>query len=254
MTLSLMPSPLVTGRAGEAEASPNRGSLSHRGAPARNLARGDHGRRIGWNDRGDRNGCRHVGRAIAGPAEGRPHRRVLAQGLPRRALRPAAAHRRGTGGSTAAPTPASSSSTRRRRRRSRRSSGSSTRCGSRSGTCSSRDFYGPTAPAPGRRRHQRVVRVPAGGAVAVHRRQGNRHVVEPRLRARGRPQPAREPLRRVRPDAATRRGAAYLDRSQAPARDGHPGGRRRVRLDRLGLGRVVVRLTKDYMHFSHNGH
>ena len=49
------------------------------------------------------------------------------------------------------------------------------------------DFYGPKR---GRaRRRDRVVRMPAGGAVAVHRGQGHRHLVAARLRPRGRRQP-----------------------------------------------------------------
>ena len=59
------------------------------------------------------------------------------------------------------------------------------------------DAYGPARP-PGRRRHQRVVRVPAR-PLAVHGWDGQRLVVEPRVRPRDRPQSCREPIRRLRP-------------------------------------------------------
>ena len=57
-------------------------------------------------------------------------------------------------------------------------------------------------------RHHRVIRVPAGVGLALHRQDEHRHVVEPRLRARGRHQPEREPLHRLRDDA--RPEAAHL--------------------------------------------
>ena len=47
---------------------------------------------------------------------------------------------------------------------------------------------------------------------------------------------------------------AYVDRSRHPQGHGHPGRGRGVPLGRLGLGRLVEGSTKDYMHFSWNGH
>ena len=60
------------------------------------------------------------------------------------------------------------------------------------------DMYGPTPRPSARRRRQRLVRVPPGGAVAVHRRPRHGHLVDARLRPGGRHQPGREPLRRLR--------------------------------------------------------
>ena len=75
-----------------------------------------------------------------------------------------------------------------------------------------------------RRRRQRELRVPAGRAVAVQRRQRHGHLVEPRLRPRARHQPDREPVRRLRHDA--QQEGALVPRSLArPARHGHAGGR-----------------------------
>ena len=103
------------------------------------------------------------------------------------------------------------------------------------------DMYGRAASR--RRRRHRVVRVPPGRAVAVQRRQRDGHLVEARLRPRARHQPGREPVRRLRHDA--RQEGALVPRPLArPARHGHAGRDRRVRLGRLGLGRLVDRLDQ----------
>ena len=67
---------------------------------------------------------------------------------------------------------------------------------------------------------------------------GTGPLVGARLRRGGRPQPGREPLRRLRDDA--RQAGALLPRPlTGAARDGHAGGRAGVRGRGVGLGRLV---------------
>ena len=47
---------------------------------------------------------------------------------------------------------------------------------------------------------------------------------------------------------------SYVNRKKHAPRDGHARGRGGIPLDRLGMGRLVEGDTKDYMHFSWNGH
>jgi hypothetical protein len=102
------------------------------------------------------------------------------------------------------------------------------------------DMYGPPQQSPARWRRQRFVPLPASGPVALHRRRRDGLVVDARLRARDRPQPAREPLRWLRPESRPR-GAAVPRPLATPARNGDPACRRGVSLDRVGLGRLVDR-------------
>ena len=97
------------------------------------------------------------------------------------------------------------------------------------------DVYGPTSRPPARRRRHGVVRVPAGGPVAVHRRQRHRHLVDARLRAGRRPQPGREPLRRLRPEPRPR-GEAVPRPLTAPPRDGDAARDRGVPARSAGAG------------------
>ena len=148
----------------------------------------------------------------------------------------------GTGGSTAGPTPASSSSTSRPRRRSRRSSGSSMRCGSRSGRCSCATSTCPTARA-------RPTTTSADRSNAGRRCRRRASAARGPARGRTTPTGSRSTSTRARtPTSGAARRATRpgrLPRPLAPPpRHGHPGGHRRVRLDRLGLGRVVVRLDE----------
>ena len=77
----------------------------------------------------------------------------------------------------------------------------------------------------------------------VHWRHGNGQLVPARLRTGDRPEPGGEPLRRLRDDP--RQESALLPRPlAAPARDGHARGRARLQVDRLGLGRRLVRLDE----------
>ena len=74
------------------------------------------------------------------------------------------------------------------------------------------DAYGPSSRSPPTMTQRR--RSSAGRP--CRRRvpgQRHRHLVKPRLRARGRPQPCREPLRRLR-DVARPKRLAYVDRSR----------------------------------------
>ncbi len=71
----------------------------------------------------------------------------------------------------------------------------------------------PKACPAGRRRHHRLVQMPPVGPVAVHGRDCQRPLVEPRVRLRDRHQSAREPIRRLRHDA--RPGEPALRRSLA---------------------------------------
>src|SRR5205823_7373601 len=101
----------------------------------------------------------------------------------------------------------------------------------------------PGAGPPRRRRRQRLVRMQAGGALAMRRRTRHGLVVRARLRRGCRSEPAREPLRGLRPEPRSRDQA--LLRPLAPqARDGHDCGRPRLSLDRLGLGRKLERLDE----------
>ena len=75
------------------------------------------------------------------------------------------------------------------------------------------------------------------------RRNRIRPLVDARLRRGGRPEPGREPLRRLRDDPGQDR--VVLPRPLAPpGRDGHAGGRRGVRVRRVGLGRGLDRLDE----------
>ena len=93
------------------------------------------------------------------------------------------------------------------------SSSGSTSCASRSSHMRLPEMYDRRVVARRRRRH-RLVRVPAGRSLALlRRRRRHRQLVEPRLRPRGRPEPGREPVRRLR-HVARQDGAAYMDRSR----------------------------------------
>ena len=97
------------------------------------------------------------------------------------------------------------------------------------------DFYGPKQRPPEGRRRDRLVRVPPGRGVAVHRRRGHRHVVAARLRPGGRRQPGREPLRRLR--AEPRPDAEEVPRPLAPPEgDGDPARQSGVRARSAGAG------------------
>ena len=108
-------------------------------------------------------------------------------------------------------------------------------------------------PAPRRRRHP-VVLVPAGGPVAVRRWQRHGQLVDARLRARGRHQPPREPLRGLRPEP--RPGDAPLLRPLASTGAGWSRARAigAFRSVGWGWGGSWTGDTKDYMHFSSTGH
>ena len=101
----------------------------------------------------------------------------------------------------------------------------------------------PEGARPRRRRCHRVVRMPAGRAVAVQRRQRHRHWSEHAYGEAVDLNPRREPVRRLRHD--TRQDGALVRRPLATsARDGDARGRARVRVDRLGMGRRLVRLDE----------
>ena len=168
---------------------------------------------------------RSTPRAGRCPRPSEPSSRPRASGAPpaRSGCRTCGCSRSRTGASTGTRTRASSSSTPAPRVRSHACSESSTRCASRSATCSSPTCTArpPTVPATGR---QRLVRLPPGGAVAVHRRPRHGHVVDARLRAGRRRQPGREPLRRLRPEPRPR-GQAVLRPLTASPWDGRRHGR-----------------------------
>ena len=111
-----------------------------------------------------------------------------------------------------------------------------------------------TGPSGGRRR-DRLVRVPPGIGITLHRyrEHGHRQLVGARIRRGDRPQPGRQPLRRLRDDP--RREGAVVPRSSADAtRNGHAGRRRGVPRGGLGWGGDWSGSTQDYMHFSATGH
>ncbi len=153
------------------------------------------------------------------------------------------AHGAPTWGSTARPHDGQLVVNASRPGRSSRSSGGSTRCASRSTTCGSPTRTGrarcsrPTATSRRRSSAGRRCRRRAPG--------GDRHrqLVGARLRRGGRPQPGREPVRRLRDDP--RQDRALLPRPLArAARDGDAGGRPGLPLGRLGLGRRLDRLDQ----------
>ena len=80
------------------------------------------------------------------------------------------------------------------------------------------DTYGRSTPADGD--ISGSVRVPAGRPVAVHGRNRHRHLVDARLRRGDRPEPGREPVRRLRHDARPRRPEVPQPLAPSP-RDGH---------------------------------
>ena len=102
-------------------------------------------------------------------------------------------------------------------------------------------------------RHHRVVRVPAIGAFALHGWHPIGPLVESRLWACHRPEPAREPLRRLRDDPRS-------ERARVPRSDPSSKGMVTPEVIRAfasvgwGWGGSWSGSTKDYMHFSTNGH
>ena len=211
-------------------------------APARNPARRDRARHI------DGNGCRHLGPAAPDAAEGRPHRPVLAQGVPGRALRPARAHRAALG--LRRPRP------HRPARRQRAAAAPLAQVFRKLYALrfpirhmQLRDLYVPDGARPadndisGSFECRQAVPSPCTGG------KRHRHVVEPRLRARGRPQPGREPLRRLRQER-DKTGAPYLDRSHLRPGMVTPAVVAAFASIGWGWGGSWAGSTKDYMHFS----
>ena len=159
------------------------GSRTDHAAPSRTAARAGRLPRV-----------RLVGQAAAGAARADARRPLLGAGLPRAALRSSPAHRDALG---------------LRRSRARRAARRAPRLrkAARDGlpqapraevpdpAHEARRHVRAATRAAGRRRHQRLVPLPARGAVSVRERE--RELVEPRLRPRDRPEPEREPVRRA---------------------------------------------------------
>jgi hypothetical protein len=105
----------------------------------------------------------------------------------------------------------------------------------------------------GRRRCVGGLRVPTARALSLLGREGHRQLVGARLWRCGRSEPNRKPVRRLRANPPTGEPAVPRSLSATPG-DGDPGGRPGVPDDRLGMGRRLEGLDKDYMHFSASGH
>ena len=97
---------------------------------------------------------------------------------------------------------------------------------------------------------QRIVRVSSGGAVALWLGVGQ--LVEPRLRAGDRPQPGREPVRRLRSHARAA-SRPYLDRSRTRPGMVTPAVVSAFAAIGWGWGGSWTGDTKDFMHFSATG-
>ena len=115
------------------------------------------------------------------------------------------------------------------------------------------DVYGPRRDRPRDGDVSGSFECRRGGPVAVHGRARHRLLVDARLRAGGRSQPGREPLRRMRPEPRPRRRSVPRPLA-APARDGHPRVIEAFRSIGWGWGGAWTGNTKDYMHFSSTGH
>lgn len=115
------------------------------------------------------------------------------------------------------------------------------------------DAYGPARSRPADGDSQRQLRVQAGGAVAVRRRQRHGQLVGARIGRSSGPEPRREPLRRVR-QSRNPRSRRYFDRSR------HLRGMVTGAVVRAfasvgwGWGGSWSSSTKDYLHFSASGH
>ena len=90
-------------------------------------------------------------------------------------------------------------------------------------------------------------------AVAVQRRREHAPLVDARVRRGRRPRPAREPVRRLRDDARQDR-ALVPEAVVAPAGMVTPAVLHAFASVGWGWGGSWVGSTKDYMHFSINGH
>ena len=123
------------------------------------------------------------------------------------------------------------------------SSRSSTRCASRSATCSSPTCTGPSGSRPADDdvsasfECRQAVPSPCTGGKGTGTWSNHAYGLAVDLN------PAREPLRRLRPDAGPAR-PAYLDRSRLRPGMVTPAVVARVRLDRLGLGRRLGRVDE----------
>ena len=114
-------------------------------------------------------------------------------------------------------------------------------------------MYGPASARAGRRRRDRLVRVPPGRAVAVHRRNGHRSWSEHAYGEAVDLNPVENPYVGC---GMTRDKTAlsYLDRSRLRPGMVTPAVVDAFRSIGWGWGGAWTGSTKDYMHFSATGH